>query len=240
MQAESYLGLNEVALLKDLDNSILLLGAAELGLKGALGGGIESALVTVANMMLALMFHCMCTIALAPRRSRWRLGLLVGNEDLEAVDDLSKGDALVLLPVLDSLAALDEDDEVLALALVVAPDLSGVSAHVGCGGWVVVGWIWWCVGCGFAGGFQWDCTNWMVCEREGEGGEESNQVCSFESEQRSAMASRGSRVTRWDDAGTEARRELWPCFRRHTLEVKRLKFTFAQAPPNFVSNRRRA
>jgi hypothetical protein len=65
----------------------------------------------------------------------------VGDEDLEAVDNLSKGNALVLLPVLDGLAALDEDDEVLALALVVAPDLSGVSAHVGCvgGAWVGFG-----------------------------------------------------------------------------------------------------
>lgn len=72
----------------------------------------------------------MCAIASA---LRW-LGLLVGNEDLEAVDNLSKRDALVLLPVLDCLAALNEDDEVLALALVVAPDLSRVSAHVDCVG----------------------------------------------------------------------------------------------------------
>ena len=65
----------------------------------------------------------------------------MGDEDLEAVDNLSKGNALVLLPVLDGLAALDEDDEVLALALVVAPYLSGVSAHVGCvgGAWVGFG-----------------------------------------------------------------------------------------------------
>ena len=65
----------------------------------------------------------------------------MGDEDLEAVDDLGEGHALVLLPLLNGLGALDEDDEVLALALVVAPDLSGVSAHVGCvgGAWVGFG-----------------------------------------------------------------------------------------------------
>jgi hypothetical protein len=64
----------------------------------------------------------------------------VGDEDLEAVDDLGEGHALVLLPLLHGLGALDEDDEVLALALVVALGLGGVSAHVGCcGGWL--GWV---------------------------------------------------------------------------------------------------
>jgi hypothetical protein len=58
VEVSSYLGLNEVALLKDLDNGVLLLGAAELGLKCALGGRVESALVTVADVLLALMFHC--------------------------------------------------------------------------------------------------------------------------------------------------------------------------------------
>jgi hypothetical protein len=62
------------------------------------------------------------------------LGLLVGDEDLEAVDDLSERHALVLLPLLNGLGALDEDNEVFALALVVALGLGGVSAHVGCVG----------------------------------------------------------------------------------------------------------
>ena len=56
--------------------------------------------------------------------------LLVGDEDLEAVDDLSKGNAPVLLPVLDGLTALSEDNEVVAVALVVDSDLGSVSAHV--------------------------------------------------------------------------------------------------------------
>jgi hypothetical protein len=54
----------------------------------------------------------------------------VGDEDLEAVDDLSKGNAPVLLPVLHSLSVLSEDNEVVAIALVVDSDLGSVSAHV--------------------------------------------------------------------------------------------------------------
>lgn len=45
--AESYLALDDVALLKDLDNGVLLLGTAELSLKSALGGRVEGALVAV-------------------------------------------------------------------------------------------------------------------------------------------------------------------------------------------------
>ena len=56
--------------------------------------------------------------------------LLVGDEDLEAVNDLGKRNAPVLLPVLNSLTALSEDNEVVAVALVVDSDLGSVSAHV--------------------------------------------------------------------------------------------------------------
>lgn len=68
----------------------------------------------------------------------------MGDEDLEAVNDLSKGDAPVLLPVLNSLSVLGEDNEVITVALVVDSDLGSVSAHVdvcwrGCG----VGGLWW-------------------------------------------------------------------------------------------------
>ena len=69
----------------------------------------------------------------------------MGDEDLEAVDDLSKGNAPVLLPVLNSLSVLGEDNEVVAVALVVDSDLGSVSAHIdvflrGCGLVVVVCW----------------------------------------------------------------------------------------------------
>lgn len=47
-KAESYLALDDIALLEDLNDDILLLGAAELGLKSALGGSVEGALVAVA------------------------------------------------------------------------------------------------------------------------------------------------------------------------------------------------
>lgn len=55
----------------------------------------------------------------------------MGNEDLEAADDLGEGNALVLLPVLDGLLAVGEDHEVILLALEVDLDLGSVSAHVG-------------------------------------------------------------------------------------------------------------
>ena len=54
----------------------------------------------------------------------------MGNEDLEAVDDLSEGNAPVLLPVLNGLSALSEDNEVVTVALEVDSDLGSVSAHV--------------------------------------------------------------------------------------------------------------
>lgn len=44
----SYLALNDVALLEDLDDDILLLGAAELSLERSLGSGVEGTLVAVA------------------------------------------------------------------------------------------------------------------------------------------------------------------------------------------------
>jgi len=71
--------------------------------------------------------------------------ILVGDEDLEAVDDLGKGNAPVLLPVLNSLSVLSEDNEVVVVALVVDSDLGSVSAHVD---------VWWrgCVGCCCGGG----------------------------------------------------------------------------------------
>lgn len=47
-KAKSYLALDDVALLEDLNDNILLLGAAELSLKSALGSSVEGALVTVA------------------------------------------------------------------------------------------------------------------------------------------------------------------------------------------------
>ena len=66
----------------------------------------------------------------------------MGDKDLEAVNDLGKGNAPVLLPVLNSLATLSEDNEVVAVALVVDSNLGSVSAHVDVcwsgSGWFVV------------------------------------------------------------------------------------------------------
>jgi hypothetical protein len=45
--------------------------------------------------------------------------LLVGDEDLERADDLCQRDGFIGLPVLCRLCIIDEDDEILVLALVV-------------------------------------------------------------------------------------------------------------------------
>jgi hypothetical protein len=146
--ARSYLALDDVALLEDLDNDVLLLRAAELSLKSALGSSVEGALVSVAIMSLLAMLspsNVSCSQALDHHANGDDVcNLLVGDEDLEAVDDLGKRDAPVLLPVLDSLSVLSKDNEVVAVALVVDSDLGSVSAHVD----VCLGfeWGWWCGG----------------------------------------------------------------------------------------------
>jgi len=81
------------SLLDDLLNNFFLLAGAEFGLEGLIGGAVEGTL-------LALLAH----------------------EHLEGADDLSEGNALVGLPLLGGLDVVDEDDEVLGLALVVALD----------------------------------------------------------------------------------------------------------------------
>lgn len=74
----------------------------------------------------------------------------MSDEDLEAADDLGEGHTLVLLPVVDGLDAVGEDDKVVLVALVVDLDLGSVSAHVdgvlvGAKGvkLVVWEWCWW-------------------------------------------------------------------------------------------------
>lgn len=63
------------------------------------------------------------------------------HEDLECRDEVSQGNGLVLLPLLVGLEVVDEDEEVVVLALVVNLDLSSGALHFdlfcGCG---------WCVG----------------------------------------------------------------------------------------------
>ena len=53
---------------------------------------------------------------------------LVGDEDLEATDNLSERDGSVLLPVLHRLRVVHEDDKILFHALVVYLGLDCVSA----------------------------------------------------------------------------------------------------------------
>lgn len=57
------------------------------------------------------------------------LHILVGDEDLPAVDNLSQWHRLVGLPVSDGLSRLHEDDKVISLALVVDLDLGVAAVH---------------------------------------------------------------------------------------------------------------
>ena len=57
----------------------------------------------------------------------------MGDEDLERADDLRERDALVGLPLLCRLDVVDEDDEVLVLALVVDLGLLNFASGHDCG-----------------------------------------------------------------------------------------------------------
>lgn len=72
--------------------------------------------------------------------------LLVGNKDLERADNLRKRDRLIGLPVLGRLDIVNEDDEVLVLALEVDLNLLDVSASHDCD--VVEGLVWFGLGLG--------------------------------------------------------------------------------------------
>lgn len=66
-----------------------------------------------------------------------RESLLVGDKNLESTHDLREWDTAVRLPVLNGLCAVNEDDEVVVVALVV--DLGGslVSTHGECVCWTL-------------------------------------------------------------------------------------------------------
>ena len=57
----------------------------------------------------------------------------MSDKNLEAADDLRQRDRSIILPLLDCLHVVDEDDKVVLLALVVHLRLVSVSArHDGC------------------------------------------------------------------------------------------------------------
>ncbi len=93
------------------------------------------------------------------------MNLLVSDEDLECAYDLSERDALVGLPVLAGFCIIDEDDEVLILALVVDLGLlcfasghdCGMRGGIGLGG-VVWFWCWF-----YFFGISWKVKWYLVC-----------------------------------------------------------------------------
>lgn len=93
------------ALLQNLLHDVFLIARAELVLENAVRGTVEDALAA----------------------------LLVRDEDLPPVHDLSQRHRLIVLPALYRLYALDKDHEVVLGALVVHLGLRVVSAsHDGC------------------------------------------------------------------------------------------------------------
>jgi len=90
-----------IALLKDLDDHLVVNAGTELVLQRGLGGCVVGALVA----------------------------LLVRDEDLVGGDEVGQRDRLVRLPLLEQLGILNEDDEVVLLALVVDLGLVGLAAN---------------------------------------------------------------------------------------------------------------
>ena len=107
-----------VALLEDLLHDLILVGGAKLVLQCSLAGGVENTLVTV-PVAIQLDTALRCAIV-------WD-DLLVGGEDLEATDHLGKGDGRVVLPLLNGLDIVNEDNEVLGGALEVDLGLGSVA-----------------------------------------------------------------------------------------------------------------
>lgn len=111
----TYLCCLNVALLEDLLDDLVLVRCAELVLESGLAGGVQDTLSAVAENMLGLLLPAS------------RSNSLVGDQNLEAANDLRERNARVLLPLLYSLGAVNEDNEVLGVALVVDLGLSSVA-----------------------------------------------------------------------------------------------------------------
>jgi len=95
----------EGTLLKNLLDDMLVDMSPELVVEGPLGGRVIGSL----------------------------RALLVRDEDLEGGNEVGHGDGLVRLPLLVRVDVLDEDEEVVVLALVVDLDLGGFASRHFCG-----------------------------------------------------------------------------------------------------------
>lgn len=98
--ARWHLRLLQVSLVKNLLNHLILILRVKLGGENVVGGRVELALGA----------------------------MLVGDEDLERRDEVSHGNALVSLPLVVRLDIINENDEVVVVALVVALGLEGFAA----------------------------------------------------------------------------------------------------------------
>lgn len=120
--AMMYLCCLDITLLEDLLDDLILVRSAELILEGTLACCVQDALGAVANIHVRLASSMLNGV-----------DVLVGDQDLKAADNLGERNAGVLLPLLDSFCAVNEDDEVLGLALVVDLGLLSVAtSHVDC------------------------------------------------------------------------------------------------------------
>jgi len=114
----AHLGLNDVALLQDLGNDIVVSVSTELAFELALGCCVHDTLISVPGRGVSTAVWTFWT------RLEYAL---VGDENLEAIYDLSKRNRAVVLPLADCITALDNDNIVVLLALEVDLALGSVS-----------------------------------------------------------------------------------------------------------------
>ena len=127
----SYLGLKDVALLKDLLDNLFLLVSSELVVELAVGGSVKDTGGALSDGLISVG---------GVWRGSWPCRhVLVRYENLPAADNLSKRNRLVGLPVTNGLSRVDKDDVVVVGSLEVDLDLGGVSSHI-CGVGGVSGW----------------------------------------------------------------------------------------------------
>jgi len=127
----SYLGLKDVALLKDLLDNLFLLVSSELVVELAVGGSVKDTGGALSDGLISVG---------GVWRGSWPCRhVLMGNKDLEAADNLGERNRLVGLPVTNGLSRVDKDDVVVVGSLEVDLDLGGVSSHI-CGIVGVSGW----------------------------------------------------------------------------------------------------
>lgn len=97
--------------LEDLGHALILVVGAEFVLQSGFAGAVQDTLGTVTILRLE---HVHRRLGQLPRNR----DLPVSHEDFPAVQHIAEGNAAVILPLLQDLEVVDEDDEVIRATLV--------------------------------------------------------------------------------------------------------------------------